>query len=63
MVVANKTWEAAPLLNVLFERKARPSVLSPTARIYDPDVAPMGDRTHPTAPALMATEHGAAVQV
>lgn len=42
LVIANKTWEAAPLVHALFSERARPHEVHPIARLYDPDLAPAG---------------------
>ena len=41
LVIANKTWEAAPLVAALFGKRTRPDVVHPMARVYDPDIAPL----------------------
>lgn len=49
VIIANKTWEAAPLLVALFSKKMRPDALVPTARLYDPEIAP-APYGHPPTP-------------
>jgi hypothetical protein len=39
LVIANKTWEAAPLIHALFSQRTRPDSVHPIERAYDPDIS------------------------
>lgn len=58
LVIANKTWEAAPLLSAMFSPRCAPATLEPTQRIYDPELANARFR-----PRALFAVGGATVQV
>jgi hypothetical protein len=58
MVVANKTWEAAPLLHALFEKKARPAELAVVERVYDPELFAKRNLERPTPRARLSCPGG-----
>ena len=62
VVVANKTWEAAPLLSTLFSPRSRPAVVRPIDRIYDPDAHPC-DWHEPPEPRALLVAGDTTVQV
>jgi hypothetical protein len=48
MVVANKRWEAEPLIHAFVEPRSRPTSVMPTVRLYDPEISPVSYGKEPT---------------
>jgi hypothetical protein len=63
MIVANKTWEASPLIQALFSDRSRPTGLASVARVYDPDVTPCITTGTPTPRATLAIPGHATIEV
>jgi hypothetical protein len=48
MVIANKRWEAEPLIHTILEPKSRPPSMAPKARFYDPEITSVTSGSTPT---------------